>query len=89
MTDKENESVPILDLKKIERTRITELNPDLVRAIEGLMPGCDRGLVEAMLRIHFARLASSDRRGPGHWELHQSPEGRICGRPRWIRTEVE
>jgi hypothetical protein len=68
----------------------SEVNPELVKAIERLLPGCP-GLAEAMIRIYFMHLRADRSRRPNpdgiravHYEIHESPEGRICAVPRVV-----
>jgi hypothetical protein len=65
-----------------------ELNPELVKAISDLLPDVDPGLVRGMLRIYYQRRVHHFGPGTGHWELHQSPEGKISDVPRFVIVRV-
>ena len=66
------------------------LNPELVKAIEQLLPGCP-GLAEATIRIYYMHTQAERfrRRDPEavgalNYEIFESPEGRICDYPRVV-----
>jgi hypothetical protein len=71
-------------------TKRNEVNPELVKAIERLLPGCP-GLAEATVRIYLIHVRAdrlkqqnSDGVRALHYEIHESPEGRICASPRVV-----
>lgn len=62
------------------------VNPQLVKSIEDLLPGCP-GLAEAMVRIYFLhrrfnRLPETAQ----HYDVYVTPEGGICRQPRVVRV---